>query len=404
MSWNSNTHRISGKVSIADVKAATGYNSLSIRDQVLYATINKWAKFKPVRSSAPAIKTVEGRRTAGRTTINDYSRQFGVHASGAGNVVDLADIHLCTFDYERPAAGAGLKYRVLDFRNPENDSYGYRTDAHCDLQGVVYPTTGTITVPTGQVGMMLEVAYTPHSAADALEMLSIADFLAGNNITVDPADCYPCVLITQGSNHYVRGLYPQGGSTVKKIGDSLTSMWVLDCTNPPAWTAGSTATMSLFLASQKILLHGSPDLSIESWITIPTVDGSSAWEARMAPVPDATGKTVTIGATPSLVVALTGASISGSTLTVTWSVSGTGIRSNYTLEVSMGGDTPSKVMLIRPQTTSGSTDFDLGTDFPSTIFTPGVQQTEDYQATILNGNVSPAAIVDTETYRLTYQG
>ena len=404
MSWNANTHRISGKVHIADVKDATGYNSLSIRDQALYATINKWAKFKPVRSSAPAIKTVDGRRTAGRATSNDYTRQFGVHASGAGNAVDLADIHLCTFDYERPVAGRGYKYRLLDFRNPENSSYGYRSDAHCDLQGTVYPATGTVTIPTGQVGMLLEVAYTPHSAADAQEMLSIADFLEGNNITVDPADCYPCAIITQGSYHYIRGLYPQGGSAVAKIGDTITGMWQLDCTNAPAWTAGSPATISLFLASQKILLHGSPNLSIENWITIPTVDGASAWEARMVPVPDATGRTATIGAQPSLLVELTGASISGKTLTVTWSVTGTGIRNNYTLRVAMGGDEPEKAMTIRPQTTTGSTDFDLDTDFPSTPFIPGTPQTEDYQASILNGNLTPAAVVDTETYRLTYQG
>lgn len=395
-------------VSIDDIQTVLSlYTYDDIGGLVVNGDINKWAKFKPVRGTDPDIPTVEGRRMAGRTTPQDYSRQFGVHGSGAGNVVDLADIHLCSFEYERPQVGQGHFFRNTDFVNPENTSYGYRHNAHTDLQGIVYPTSGTITIPTGQVGMELSITYSPLTTAEAKEMISIKDFLtneAGQGTTIDPLNCYPCVLITQNGYHYIRGLYKQDGSAVATIGQTGNQMWRLDCTNPPGWTAGATAAFSLFLASQKILLHGNPNLNIEDWITIEAIDGDAAWEAWMCPIPDATGKTVTIGAVPSLQVTLTGASISGKTITVDWAVSGTGLRSNYSLALSMGGDTPTKTMFIRPQTTSGSTTFDLDTDFPNTMFIPGVPQTETYEAVILNGNVSPAAVVDIENYTLTYQG
>ena len=395
-------------VSIADIQTVLSLTSYSdIGGLIINGDINKWAKFKPVRGTAPDIPTVEGRRAAGRTTPQDYSRQFGVHGSGAGNVVDIADIHLCSFEYERPQTGQGHFFRLMDFVNPEDTSYGYRHNAHTDLQGIVYPTTGTIVVPTSEVGMELSITYSPLTTAEAKEMISIKDFLtneSGQGTTFDPLSCYPCALITQGSYHYIRGLYKQSGSAPATIGQTGNQMWRLDCTDPPAWTAGSTATFSLFLVSQKIILHGSPNLNIDDWITIAAVDGDAAWEAWMCPIPDATGKTVTIGAVPSRVVELTGASISGKTITVDWSVTGTGLAANYTLTLSMGGDSPTKTMFIRPYTTSGSTTFDLDTDFPNTLFIPGVPQTETYMATILNEGVTPPAVADVDSYTLTYQG
>lgn len=396
-------------VSIADIQSVIGSDRNDIGGLITTGTINKWAKWKPVRSTLWDLPTQESRKGAGRPTPNDYSHQYGVYAPGAGNVTTLGSIHDCRFIYERPEDGYNYKYRFLDFVDPENTGYGYRSDAHTDLFGSIFPPTGRIVVPTNDIGMELQITYTPLTTEEAKEMISIKDFLtneAGQGTTIDPLSCYPCALITQGGYHYIRGLYKQNGTAIATIGSTGSQMWRLDTRNAPSWSVGQPATMSLFLCSQQIILHGSPNLDIANWITIAEEDeggGTSAWEAWFSPIPDASGKTVFIGAAPSSAdINITGASYSldRSTLVVTWEVSGEAIPGNYTLTADMGGDSPTKILRVTSSTVTGSTSFTVATDFPSTLFIRGSVNT--YDLTVTNNSTTPPTVIDAEQYTLTY--
>lgn len=397
-------------VSIADIQAVTECDRNDIGGLITTAHINKWAKWKPVRSTELDLDTEEERRMAGRTTPVDYSRQYGVYAPGAGNITSLSSIHNCTFEYERPEAGQGYYFRFMDFVHPEyGNLYGYRSDAHTDLEGVVYPLTGRIIVPNNEIGMELEIDYSPLTTAEAHEMISIKDFLtneSGETTTIDPLTCYPCALITQGGYHYIRGLYKQGASAISTIGSTGSQIWCLDATDPPAWNTGEAATMSLFLCSQEIILHDSPNLDIADWITIDAEaddNNPGAWEAWFSPIPDATGKSVFIGSAPvASDVQLVSAAYSAnrSSLVVTWSATGSVTSSAYTISAALGEDTATKSILLRPGTTGGTTSFTLATDFPSTLFIAGTTST--YQVNVNNTSTTPATVVDSEQYTLTY--
>ena len=406
MSWNGNTHRMTTAVHMHDIAAAVSYNSLSLRTLILNGTINKWAKWKPVRSSKPSLKTAEERQAAGRTSATDYSRQFGVYAPGAGNVTELGDIHDCTYAYERPRRYTGEMFRKLDFIHPTlGNSYGYRSDAHCDLAGSVWPGTGgNIIIPVGQIGMDVELTYNPLSSAEANEMLSISDWMTNGVVSHDPLDCYPCALITQGGYHYIRGLYKQNGNAPATIGTTGTQMWRLDGNNAPsAWRTDIPATLSIFLASQKILLHGSPNLDITDWITVPEQGGGNVWEAWFCPVPDACGLTAYVGTAPiAITVRLTGVqyNMAKTALQVFWSVQNPAMSSDFDLVVEMGGDTARVTLPIRGNTTNYTTPLDLATYFPNTVFTPGIQSVNTYDVQIIYTPTSTT--VDSGSYTLTY--
>ena len=164
-------------VHMHDIASAVSYNSLHLSALIVNGVINKWARWKPVRSGKVSLKTVEERQAAGRTSATDYSRQYGVYAPGAGNVTTLGAIHDCTYEYERPRLNTGEMFRMKDFVHPTlGNSYGYRSDAHCDLAGSVWPGTGgDIIIPVGQIGMDVELSYSPLSSAEANEMLSISE-------------------------------------------------------------------------------------------------------------------------------------------------------------------------------------------------------------------------------------
>lgn len=398
-------------VSIGDIQAVLGSSRNDIGGLITTGRINKWAKWKPVRSTALDLDTEDSRRGAGRATPNDYSRQYGVHASGVSNIMTFSGIHECQFEYERPEDGYGYKYRFFDFVHPDTPNlYGYRADARCDLAGAIYPLTGRILVPPHDIGMELEINYSPLTTAEANEMISIKDFLtneASGGITIDPLTCYPCALITQNGYHYIRGLYKSNGSAIATLGSTGSTMWRLDTTTAPNWTENDYATMSLFLCSQQIILHGSPNLDIANWITIQeesSAEDLEAWEAWFCPVPDATGKSVYIGSTPpatNIQIVSAEYSQDRSKLIVTWAINGTvQPGGTYTITAEMGGDMPTKSLSLRPSTTGGTTEFTLSTDFPNTLFIRGAVNT--YQVTTQNEGTTPPTLIDSEQFTLTY--
>ena len=403
MGWNPNAHRMTGQVHIHDIRDAVQVDSLHLGELIKTGVINKWAKWKPVRSTAVSLKTVESRQVAGRVSATDYERQFGVYAPGVGNIITLDQIHDCKFEYERPING--YLFRMRDFVHPTlPNSYGYRDNAHFDIVGQVFPTESEmIVIPVHDIGMEIEINYNPISNEEKNEMLSIADFMTNGVLEYDPLQCYPCVLITQGLNHYIRGLYKQNGNAPATIGVTGPQMWRLNCNDAPAgWRTDSPATLSVFLVSQKIILHGTPNWDITNWITIPDQQSESAWEAWFFPIPDVTGLDAYIGVAPmSILVKLRGARYNeprDTGLQVFWSVVNPQMTADFDLVVSMGGDTARVTLPIRGNTVNGTTVLNLATYFPSTLFIPGVESTYNVQIIY----TPTQTVIDEKNYTLTY--
>ena len=404
MGWNSNAHRMTEPVHMRDVRDAFQGNSLHLGPLIKTGVINKWAKWKPVRSDR-FLRTVESRRAAGRVNATDYARQFGVYAPGVGNVTTIGAIHECTFEYERPVDGD--LFRMKDTIHPTlGNQYGYRDNARIDLLGSVFPSTGgNIIIPVGEIGMDIEINYTPFSSEEAQEMISISDFLDNGVLSYNPLNCYPCALITQDGYHYIRGLYKKAGNVLEPLVSYGTQMWCLNGNDAPsAWRTDMPATLSIFLVSQKILLHGSPNLDITNWITIPEEGGGDVWEAWFCPIPEATGLDASIGAAPiPITVRLAGAqyNIQKTALQIFWTVVNPALSSDFDVVVSMGGDTAGVTLPIRGNTTNGTTTLDLATYFPSTRFTPGIQMENTYNVQIIYTPTN--TVVDGNNYTLIYQ-
>ena len=167
--------------------------------------INKWAKWKPLKSNLLDLPTVDSRREAGRINAQDEELVYGVRASGLGNVNTPSDIHNCSFAYEKPTFAANSQWaRALDFVHPtDGTNYGYRSDAYLDFSSVVSWSHSTI-VRGSENEMEVAITYSPHSATLRNEMMSIEDFMTNGRISYNILNCYPCVIITQGGYNYIQ--------------------------------------------------------------------------------------------------------------------------------------------------------------------------------------------------------
>lgn len=301
--------RITGNVSIQDVKTALVSSKKDVGGLCLESDkINKWAKWKPLQASALELDTVEKRRTAGWNEFGnaneDKDLKYGVRGYCSVET-SVGKLHSQSFLYQAPKGATGEKYRLSDFRCPENgynNNYGYNKDAYIDLSGVVAWGASDIDNMVildvddvdGIGSIQVTITYTPHDYSTNgrwNEMLSIKDFMtteAQSGITgFDPTECYPCVLI----NNRLHCLYPDDARATHEatLLTQGTTYWRL---NVPSsiFTAGDTATLTILLVhcnSGKAIFNPSSEWSIENWLTLG--NDNQAWAAWFFSVPEAVG-------------------------------------------------------------------------------------------------------------------
>lgn len=315
MPWNSNTKKITGSVGISDIKSAVNGGSNDIGGLIVAACnngqINKWAKWKPLKSTSPIMTTPilhmgtdEQRRNAGRASQYDTGLVYGVRGGVAYTADSILDMHNRSFVYEGPSGASGEVYRFSDFVCPEDISpshaYGYYKDAKCNLNGVAYKWRHDIErIYVGSYGaLFVNLSYS--TRANNNEEINIEDFFH-SSVTVP--NCYPCILITTATGYsYIHCLYPDNSTTLTTLGNNPQGMrdasWRLDLSDSNTVPAvlqqsGVYWTWSVFLASSRYLV-GYNSWDISTWVTVKepgSPDPGDVFQSDLIGIPDLVGLT-----------------------------------------------------------------------------------------------------------------
>ena len=164
-------HIISAPVSISDVQAAVGHTSGDLATLITAGTINKWAKYKPVRyPKKEAITETEMRSVNYGIVIPDVVRVSSLTASA------IQDAAGNDWEYNRPQGGSSQPYRLTDFA--KNNSVGYYRDAVPPIQ-VVYPKGGWTFMRGSNQSRTLTI-YFDLDPDDSVYNLQCTDFITGN--------------------------------------------------------------------------------------------------------------------------------------------------------------------------------------------------------------------------------
>lgn len=106
---------------MADIKNAVGYNSPNLDDLIEDGSINKWAKFKPVRLAQVDTtgqlnndKTWKSSATWWKATNGNCGITFRTYSS-ISDCKSAIDSKEAVWGYERPGGGASQPYRQIDF-------------------------------------------------------------------------------------------------------------------------------------------------------------------------------------------------------------------------------------------------------------------------------------------------
>lgn len=145
---------ISAPVSIYDVQRALGSSSPDLGTLCKHASINKWAKYKPVR--LPSVDTVTGQWSASLNAwlssatwwkgdglcgmSTDWATEFGNSLTTAGTFMYKLTHGLLGWNYLKPGGGGAQPYRLQDFAQYFHDAiqpYGGigSTTIYLDNQG-----------------------------------------------------------------------------------------------------------------------------------------------------------------------------------------------------------------------------------------------------------------------------
>lgn len=139
MSWNDTTKIMTEPLNLntnGDIQQASGVNSGFLDACIIGGNWNKWAKFKPVKSSKVSPLTLDELKTLNYgLTIN----VCGPH----GNASTFVSNYGSQWAYNQPDGSTGEWYRYQDLTNPSDGSAtGYRGDANCfvDVNNTNYRT------------------------------------------------------------------------------------------------------------------------------------------------------------------------------------------------------------------------------------------------------------------------
>lgn len=303
------TH-ITGNVSIDDVKTALVLSNNDIgglvNAGVAGGKINKWAKWKPLKSTSPITatgsayvngkalhySTVEERKLAGAGSQYDTGVAYGVRGAVAYSGDSILELHTRNFTYDAPGT-SGEIYRLSDFRHPTNSSYGYKKNATCNLNGVAYKWGNNSSKIYVNTDSALFVNLTYSTRANNNEEINIEDFF---HSTVNIANCYPCIMMTVNDGTYIHCLYPEGSSSLTTLGNHPQGMngasWKLDLTSSgvPATLnqSGKNCTWTVFLVSNRYLKTAN-QWDISTWINASNSPGGEVWQSDLVSIPDLAG-------------------------------------------------------------------------------------------------------------------
>ena len=320
-------------VSIEDVKTAlvSGSNDVGSLAKDATTKANKYAKWKPYQATELNLPTDEQRRKAGWDEFGRSNEEHGFYygvRGGVGMVTSPTTLHNCKFTYEGPNGTSGECYRLTDWVHPTTPTlYGYRSDATIDLMAdFIWQGEVAKTVITDQtISFKVHIKYSPHTAEEREEMLSIYDFLKKDTDAgtpqLEPTDCWPCVLV----GNKLHGLYPLPNESSVTPGSNLAqlpqgdSWWSISLPSSDYHT-GTSATMSIILVrcpdglntlgTNTPRLSGNTSTCIKNWITM---GDDETWGAWFCGVPEGCGVTVTFatgGSYGATVANITGVSIS----------------------------------------------------------------------------------------------
>lgn len=205
MAWNSTTQIMTAPLNInanGDIQKATGLAGHGdLGDCIVNGAINKWAKFKPVRSSK--ITPVTASELA--------SLNYGLSLTKYTSITDLISGVTAKTDwaYLRPRNNGEDWFRFFDFTNPDNiTSTGYRGDANCFLGSV--DATGIYTQGSGGTVIRANINTGNNLKAGSVGIADLTD-IDGDSLSL--GDLYLGVLLKKSTYAYKTSSVTIGSQT-----------------------------------------------------------------------------------------------------------------------------------------------------------------------------------------------
>jgi hypothetical protein len=270
--------KITGPVSIADIRRALGVTSNNAGELCTSPAINKWARYKPVHCRKfGALEESDFASQQGTYEGRQVQCHYGLYIAGT-NVLSSA-LHDVTYVYAgKPSVAAGSAFNIASFVLSLNGSpvanRGYNHQAQPTLSG----TNNTLDKLTDSYPLRCGVKY--QSNDDGVDILSIA---------AQPpviTDCYVCCMLT-GTNTRIRAMFKGDASSAvtPTIGKMAEGGFDFFTDLPSGLTAG-TYTVTFFL----LKMSASELNNYKEWHVL---DGEVVMTSQPFPIPNITGLSIT---------------------------------------------------------------------------------------------------------------
>ena len=276
--------RITGPVSIADIRRALGVTSNNAGDLCTSPAINKWAKYKPVHCESVrkfgALEESDFASQQGTYEGRQVQCHYGLYLAGT-NVLSSA-LHDVTYVYAgKPSVEAGSAFNLMLFALSLNGSpvanRGYNHQAQPTLSG----TNNTLTQLSANYPLRCRVKYTsPTNNPDGVDILAIA--AQRPEIT----DCYVCCMLT-GTNTRIRAMFK--GNAESAITPTIGKMEAGEFdffTDLPSGLTAGTYTVTFFLMPMTATEYD----TYKDWHVL---SGEVLMTSQPFPIPNITGLSIT---------------------------------------------------------------------------------------------------------------
>lgn len=226
MGWDSNSHLVlTAPISLADISWACGRGgsgSYNLGDMIKNGTtINKWAKFKPVKSSNPGILSATELAVA-NYGISIPGAGFGGFTGSSGMIANLAS---ADWVYDKPTAGQPNEwFRALDFD-------GYRTGA----TPPIYPLSSSSSTQSSAATINYGMGF-GRNIATQTGYITLADLhINGHAITDTFGEYYLGAVAYYSDSIYAASTMSAKYNTIAASNDEI----VLSINNIPVPSSGS---------------------------------------------------------------------------------------------------------------------------------------------------------------------
>lgn len=276
--------RITGPVSIADIRRALGVTSVKAGELCTSSAINKWAKYKPVHCGSVrkfgALEEDDFRSQQGLYNNVQVQCHYGLYIAGT-NVLSSA-LHDVTYVYAgKPSVAAGSAFNIASFVLSLNGSpvanRGYNHHAQPTLSG----TNNSLDKLSVRYPLRCRVKYTsPTNNPDGVDILAIA---------AQPpviTDCYVCCMLT-GTNTRIRAMFKGDADTA--VNPTIRKMEVGEFdffTDLPSGLTAGTYTVTFFLMK----MTASEYETNKDWHVL---SGEVKMTSQPFPIPNVTGLSIT---------------------------------------------------------------------------------------------------------------